>query len=92
MAASAERSDGILYAHASDSFTYSAKPPSTSMPSGRMCSHRFGRFFRQYRQIPQYSFGLHTTRSPIRRLLTPLPAATTSPTSSWPRITPGLAG
>jgi hypothetical protein len=40
------------------------------------------------KQLPQAIVNGTITRSPAFKLVTPLPASTTSPMNSWPRMSP----
>ena len=70
--------------------TYSASPPSTCRPSVRYSTQRFVRPPRHQGQCPHEMPAPETTRSPTLTLVTPSPRATTRPTNSCPRTTPGL--
>ncbi len=68
-------------------------PPKNAVPAcgpfGFATSHCEKVPWRQNMQAPQPIVDGMTTRSPLRRLRTPLPTSSTTPTPSWPKIVPG---
>ena len=88
-AASSSHWPGTWRQIAAGETTSSASPPSTWRPSVRYSEHRFVRPSRHHRQWPHEIPAPETTRSPTLMSVTSSPAATTRPTNSCPRTTPG---
>jgi hypothetical protein len=59
-------------------------------PSGTTRSQMFARPCLQYRQVPSLRLNGMQTRSPTPRSSTSSPTSLTTPTGSWPKMSPGV--
>ena len=73
--------------------TYSACVPSIALPRIQppvvQCEYMP---LRQYSHLPQDEMQEISTWSPGLKVVTPAPTSSTTPTPSWPRMRPGVAG